>query len=424
MKRNIERLYYLRNGKIYENHEKAILGINSYASNLEDGEVVLVRYYSHAEEVRTLVGYKYKGNNSESLTIVDIDAIENSISIHTSNGNIHVTSDEKSMWNSKAEVSQIPDVSNYIDGVEYESDGLNHSIVFYHGNRYIDSIDANPFLVDGMIEDVRIEGNNLVIDFNTVSGKQDIYIPLTDIFDSEEYYTKVEVDSLLQAKENEIYSLKKIVGDIGGDVTYDLPSEGKSFNTLMGNNGTVKLSEDVETSRFGPGITAKNHVKLNLNNHNLTITGLTESSTQAGIMGRGSQEITIGGKGTIDSGEGMCVEANGNNVIINLTGSTTVYKNNRSGAELIYCYIGTINITNGTFRNDGTSSYVLNCYDANYKNGTAKIIVSGGRFYDFDPGDNSAEGEHTSFLAEGYHTEAATIIEDEVEHTVYTVKKD
>lgn len=243
--------------------------------------------------------------------------------------------------------------------------------------------------------------------------------------DSDKVYTQEDVDALLLAKENEIYNLTKIVGDIGGAVTYDLPNAaGKSFNTLMNNNGTVKLADDVTTGRFGPGITAKNAVKLNLNGHDLTVTGLTISTAQGAIMARGTQEITIGGKGTIDAGEGICIEGNGASSVINLTGSTSVYRTNRSGGELIYCYAGTINITNGTFRNDGDDkTFMMNCYDANYRNGTAKIVVTGGKFYDFDPGNNTAEGEGTSFLAEGYESVASVVEEDGVEHTVYTVKK-
>ena len=242
---------------------------------------------------------------------------------------------------------------------------------------------------------------------------------------------KDEVSALLLAKENEIYNLTKIVGDIGGAVTYDLPNPaGKSFNTLMGNNGTVKLIDDVTTGRFGPGITAKNTVVLNLNSHDLTITGLTSASTTSAIMARGSQTVTIGGKGTVDAGEGICIMANGADATINLSGSTTVYRTDRSGGELIYCFAGTINITNGTFRNDGeTQTYTLNCYDANYRSGTAKIIVSstsktsGPKFYDFNPADNSAEGEHTSFVAEGCEVVVSTVVEGGVEHTVYTVVK-
>ena len=241
--------------------------------------------------------------------------------------------------------------------------------------------------------------------------------------DADTVYTQDDVDALLLAKENEIYNLTKIVGDMGGAVTYEYPNEaGKSLTTLLGNNGTVKLGEDATITRFGPGVTAKNTVKLNLNNNDLTS---TSAGSYGAIMSRGTQNITIYGKGTINAGDGICIEANGASSVINLTGSTTIYHNNRSGAELIYCYAGTINITNGTFRNDGEDKkFVLNCYDANYTAGTAKIIVTGGKFYDFDPGNNTAEGPGTSFLAEGYHTEPSTVVEEGVEHTVYTVKKD
>jgi hypothetical protein len=58
-------------------------------------------------------------------------------------------------------------------------------------------VDASDFVVDGMVEDVRIENGNLVIDFNTESGKQDISIPLTDIFDPSNYYNKTAIDSLV-----------------------------------------------------------------------------------------------------------------------------------------------------------------------------------------------------------------------------------
>ena len=255
-----------------------------------------------------------------------------------------------------------------------------------------------------------------------ISAETDLQDAIDLKADKETTYTQEEVDALLLAKENEIYNLTKIVGDMGGAVTYDLPSPaGKSFNTLMNNNGTVKLADDVTTGRFGPGITAKNKVKLNLNNNDLTVTGLTITTAQAAIMARGTQNITIYGKGTIDAGNGICVEGNGADSVINLTGSTTVYQTDRSGGELIYCYAGTINITNGTFKNNGEDKkYLLNCYDANYRAGTAKIIVTGGKFYDFNPADNSAEGEHTSFVPEGYHVE----ISQDGDSTVYTVKKD
>ena len=281
------------------------------------------------------------------------------------------------------------------------------------------NIDTTSFVKDGMVNNVEVVEGNLVITFNTDSGKENIIIPLTEIFNPESYYTKEEVDTKLTAKEKEIYDLKKSIGDLGGAVTYDVPNEANiSLNSLVSSyNGTVKLGDDIETSRVGPGMFAKNTVKLNLNTHNFTC---TNAGNYGAILSRGTQNITIYGKGVIDAVNGICIQADGVDSVINLTGSTTEYHNNRSGGELIYCYAGTINITNGIFKNDGENKgMMLNCYDSNYQAGKANIVVTGGKFYGFNPADNNAEGEHTSFVPEGY-----TVVESVEEGiTVYTVKK-
>ena len=94
--------------------------------------------------------------------------------------------------------------ANYFDNAVYDSGTT--MINFYHGNTVKASIDASQFVIDGMIDDVRIETISgvtyLVIDFNTASGKEDIQIPLTDIFDPSNYYTKQEVDASLSGKVN------------------------------------------------------------------------------------------------------------------------------------------------------------------------------------------------------------------------------
>ena len=69
--------------------------------------------------------------------------------------------------------------------------------------------------------------------------------------------------------------------------------------------------------------------------------------------------------------------------------------------DMIYASGGTITINSGNFVS-GTPAWTLNCNDTSYKNGTAKIIVTGGTFVGFDPANNKAEGEGTSFVAAGY----------------------
>ena len=82
--------------------------------------------------------------------------------------------------------------------VSADFDNQTKHINFYNAEQdLVDYIDATDFIYAGMIDDVKVENGYLVIDFNTASGKQDIYIPLTSIFPADDYYTKQEVDALL-----------------------------------------------------------------------------------------------------------------------------------------------------------------------------------------------------------------------------------
>ena len=58
----------------------------------------------------------------------------------------------------------------------------------------------------------------------------------------------------------------------------------------------------------------------------------------------------------------------------------------------VYVHNGTAYINGGYYKVQQISSIngygeTINCYDANFKNGTAKVIISGGSFYNFNPMD-------------------------------------
>ena len=66
------------------------------------------------------------------------------------------------------------------------------------GGTVVSTIDATEFIKDGMISNVEIKnvpssGTCIVITFNTDSGKDAINIPITQIFDASNYYTKDEL---------------------------------------------------------------------------------------------------------------------------------------------------------------------------------------------------------------------------------------
>ena len=158
--------------------------------------------------------------NSLSLVIDDSDmatfrkAASNDIFISARYEEFGMTKAQLEAWYkanmvdsiTEEEIQDMIDTStaNYFDNAVYDSGTT--MINFYHGNTVKASIDASQFVIDGMIDDVRIETISgvtyLVIDFNTASGKEDIQIPLTDIFDPSNYYTKQEVDASLSGKVN------------------------------------------------------------------------------------------------------------------------------------------------------------------------------------------------------------------------------
>ena len=288
----------------------------------------------------------------------------------------------------------------------------------------VNAIDLTPFAKSADVTD------EIASAVAPLAVKADVDATLETKADADKVYTQNEVNNMLAEKQAEIDTmvvdfkkLKEIVGDLGGAVEYSVPADGK-LTDMLKKSGIIKLTEDVESNTYTGGITSKNITTLNLGGK--TITTVASTTTNPSIMVRGTQQFTITGSGTLNANGHIAIEANGEDAVITLGGTMfgkPTYVTNREG-ELIYCYLGTINITNGVFRNDNENkAFLLNCYDANYRNGTAKIVVTGGKFYDFDPANNTSEGEGTSYVPEGYVSVASTETIDGVEHNIYTVEK-
>jgi hypothetical protein len=144
----------------------------------------------------------------------------------------------------KADTSSL---SVYADSVEF--DNVTNYVKFYHGGTggtEVYSFDASSFVIDGMVDDVRIEtlsgDSYLVIDFNTASGKEDIEIPISDIFDADNYYTKTEVDSAISAATNDM-ATQTWVGQQGYITGVDL----SDYATLEALNEAVSGKADTSS---------------------------------------------------------------------------------------------------------------------------------------------------------------------------------
>lgn len=216
-------------------------------------------------------------------------------------------------------------------------------------------------------------------------------------------------------------SVHSIFVPIGDELILDGGSASKNapvYPIRIGNMGCNSISDAVAAADNGDVVTLQEDINMGtgdndnlvVNAENVTIDlggkALTANGSNGAIKVMGGKTI-LDGEGTVSSTLGsdkysMAVWAENGTVVIN----NGIYKNvtdgSTRGTDLIYASgTGCIEINGGVFE-AAKPEWTLNVKDADYKAGTAKIIVKGGKFKNFDPANNNAEGVGTSFVADGY----------------------
>ncbi len=221
--------------------------------------------------------------------------------------------------------------------------------------------------------------------------------------------------------------------------------ESDSFDNQYDKDARVKA--DSETAireamkKAGSVITVTDEIKpsetlvadkkdITLNMNGKTIVNDTDLWEKGGaynwslVSAQNGSSLTIEGNGTFKAKENDCYAVDVQD------GSTVTIKNGTfvGNIHAVYVQKGTAIIEGGTYSvqqkfpdANKADEFVLNCYDANRANGTAKIIVKGGTFINFNPADCWAEGAHTNFVADGYKVTSETKANGDVYYTV--VKK-
>ena len=85
---------------------------------------------------------------------------------------------------------------NLANKLEWDSNAK--TLKLYSGNHLLATVDGTTWVKDGMVESAAVVGNNLEITFNTDAGKEKISVPLTDIFNPDNYYDKATIDRKLE----------------------------------------------------------------------------------------------------------------------------------------------------------------------------------------------------------------------------------
>ncbi len=208
------------------------------------------------------------------------------------------------------------------------------------------------------------------------------------------------------------------------NATYPVKSAAE-LKEALANGGSVSVSKDIKTNNIGDTaadrVIISNPTTLNLDAKIVSPDDMGNNNTNfCALIVDANTTINATANGGIDTGK------NGGYAINVRKGANLTINNGYyyGGGTAVQVQEGTLTINGGTFACEPFGApygynFLINCVDSAYKNGTAKVIIKGGTFINFNPSNNSAEGAGTSFVADGYTVKSEVKGND----TYYTVVK-
>lgn len=142
-------------------------------------------------------------------------------------------------------------VLNLANKLEWDSNAK--SLKLYSGNHLLATVDGTSWVKDGMVESAAIVGNNLEITFNTDSGKEKISVPLTDIFNPDNYYDKATIDSKFEnvtISDEYVTDISNSQDASGSSVLYVKTNKNTEGKKVSLDNLGNKLQFDSTTNRL------------------------------------------------------------------------------------------------------------------------------------------------------------------------------
>jgi hypothetical protein len=280
-------------------------------------------------------------------------------------------------------------------------------INFYNGTTKLFSVNADDLMIDGMVESVSIgqaipdgeteEAACLIVVWNTAAGNKTTNLPLSSIFNPDNYYTKQDIQNNYYTKQD-VYTKQEINNALGDDfhpssVTSSVTEVINSLEDRIGvleekpdkfvsggsfSNGTLTLKMSDNTAFNIPGISTgegadgndyvfsgevlqnSGVVKLTYTNPVITnepghvITGLSEyidSKTSGFVETEDDKHVT---GGSVNQQGVIVVEQNGVSPNVELTGLPT-YVDSRLDGKYLPLSGGTVS-GNTTFTSDLVAS--------------------------------------------------------------------
>ena len=268
--------------------ETAIHDLSNYYTTAQTDSQITAATSALAQTIEE-AGYQNASQVNAAITAVT-NPINETLKAHTANTEIHVTLANKEAWNAKLDAA---DVEGFFGAVNYDKESKR--INFYNtstGGTVLGYVDATDFIKDGMVSNVEIKevaekGVCLVITFNGDSGKQAIEIPISQIFNADNYYTKSQTDSAIAAYTYDKATIDQKVAE-GGTFDPSLYYDKTATDNLLANKADK----------------ATTYTKTDVDN---AITAAT--STKQDTLVSGTNIRTVGGHSVLGSGNILLMKA-------------------------------------------------------------------------------------------------------------------
>ena len=360
----------LRNNNIYSTRADARSALELYKKDVPDGGLILATYSSD-NAVKTLLGIvRNSGSENAQITIMDVEGaaenVQDAIDALSAYTNTKLTEEKNAreaadttLQNNidalslstdtkiNAEVTRATgkeaELATAIDNekkrAEAKESDLNAKIQALDGSlgdtvsttvasgeysstdkaiylknasgETLSTINATDFIKDGMVTSVSVVGENLVITFNTDAGHEDINIPISAIFNANNYYTKSEVDEAIAnvdvTEQLQNYYTKSEVDEKDAAINSTIEAYGQVTSQALNDLGTRMDDYGQTTSqalndlatRLDQEATSRESGDTTLQNNINALSGDTKTKIDAEAQARTSGDTTL--QGNIDT---------------------------------------------------------------------------------------------------------------------------
>ena len=265
------------------------------------------------------------------------------------------------------------------------------SLTMKNGNTAITNFDSNKVTVETYIE-TGLSGVTVKYNGTGAAPSDVVYDPVTGkLTFKTTHFSEFYVEANIQAKirDSEYFILQE---------AFDAAKEGD----------TVLLSSNVDPRQT---LVVTNRFTLDMNGKTISNTNdiWNDATGDWSLISVRGGNLTVTGEGSLRGKANDCY------ALDVMNGGTLVIENGTfvGNVDAIYVNEGSLSIKGGEYSiqqksNYNDSRYLLNCLDENYNNGTATIVVSGGKFHGFNPANCGAEGSETNFMKEWFSAKETT----------------